>query len=668
MKSALMQPDRWLEQPGGLGIIEADAGESRRRLLEQWLQQASASPARTWLLSCRFADGGPWAGVHDLFASLIGEVRERRPDLLIKHDYELVHVLPELKRWMAVRNPSLTDLAPRDEKVRNYPADRAIRIVHGLIDLLDEIHSAVDGPWVIACDDYEAVGYIGHRFFQELVRRRGGSLGLCLLLATSPGRGEALGGQFPGGQERPVIRLQLPAAPATELDRQETARAAQALEEEVGADGLEAHIRLPELIRAWRLAGRPEKLAQWHYKGLELFNTLGFYEDAVVYGERARSFLKQCGPGWGDLRWSIFLKLFMSYVALSRPEAAACLAEEDAIGQVDDPGKQSRLSYLLAMLHSRYMPNRDLRRGEEYLTQGLEDLQRAEVSDEDFHFQSVFNRNGLAMIRHFQGRFQEAVELCREGFRELQLHLRDDRHRLHRSVLLYNMAQVYAAVGAHDDALRHYSMAMEMDPNYSEYYNDRGNIFLKIGRLAEAEADYRKAIDLSPPYHEVYTNLGQCYRRMGRWEEAIRAYSRALDLEPRQALALGGRGQCHDAQGQLAEADADYSASLALDPGQWDVLASRAVLRYAAGDLTASLTDLDRAVELAPENADLYQNRAVALADLGRSEAAARDLETYLRLQPEAADRQEVELRFQALTGAALRLDGGELPTAAPGR
>ena len=668
MTSEPIQPERFVKSRGRVLVVEARAGESRRRWLEQWLLGSTTIPARTWFLSCRFADGGPWAGVHDLFASLLGEIREQRADLLTRHDYELVHVLPELKRWMTVRNPTLTDMAPLDEKVRNYPADRAIRIVHGLIDLLTDLKGEADTPWVIACDDYEAVGHIGHRFFQELARRRGSRLRLTLLIATNPGEGELLGDQFGQAWESPLIRLDLPGSPKTEPDREEMARLAAALEEKVGSDSLETHIHLTELIRAWRLAGRPGKLAQWEFKALELFNNLGFYEDAVAYGESARSFVKKLTPESHELRWAIFIKLFMSYVALGRPEMASSLAQEDAIGQVSDSQKKSRLSYLMAMLHSRYLPNRDLRQGEEYLAQGLDLLERAEMPEEDFHFQSVFNRNGLAMIRNFQGRFQEAVELCQEGFAELELHLSHDRHRLHRSVLLFNMAQVYTAVGEQDEALRHFSLAMDMDPNYSEYYNDRGNVYLKMGQLAKAEADYRRAIDLSPPYHEVYTNLGQCYRRMGRLEEAIQAYSVALDLEPRQALALGGRGQCHDALGRLTEAEADYSASLALDRGQWDVLASRAVVRYMAGNLAASLTDLDRAVELAPNNADLYRNRAIALADLGRTGEEARDLEAYLRLWPDAEDRQEVEIRLQTLAGAALRPDDRALLAAEPGR
>lgn len=663
----LFLPERWHEKTGTVLVVEAEPGANRRSWLEERLREARESSARAWLLSCDFAEGGPWAGIHDFFLDLLPRIREERPDLIEKHDYELVHVLPELKRELIVRNPTLTDLSPPDEKVRNYPADRAFRIVHGLIDLLDSWKGAAGEVWILACDAHDAMGHIGRVFLRELMRRRGERLRVVLIAGVRPETGEAARQEF--GCRGDIVVLGLPPEPEPAVDRRQMARLAQHLESRVAGSRLEILIHLPELVRACRLAGVPERVALWQYWGLEIFNTLGFYEDAIKYGESARAFFSgKAEPGKEDLRWAIFVKLFMSYVALQQPERALRLAKEDAIGKTENPQQLSRLSYLLAMLHARYLPNRDLRQGEEYLERGMEDLQKADMTEDELHFQAVFNRNGLAMIRHFQGRFQEAIELCREGFRELELHLRQDRHRLHRSVLLYNMAQVYAAVGAYDDALRHFSLAMEMDPNYSEYYNDRGNTYLKIGRLAEACADYLQAIELSPPYHEVYTNLGQCYRRMGRFDDAVRAYSVSLDLEPRQALALAGRGQCHEAQESLAGAEADYSTSLLLDPEQWDVLASRAVVRYAVGDLAASLADLDRALALVPQNADLYQNRAVALADLGRREEAARDLETYLCLQPEAEDREEVELRLQTLAGAALRLDAGELPAAAPGR
>lgn len=97
-------------------------------------------------LRCHFDEGGPWAGTRDLFRALRPALEGEAAELLSKHDYELVHVLPELKQTLGVRNPSLTDIASTEERVRNYPADRAVRIVHGLIDLLIAFKEGAEGP------------------------------------------------------------------------------------------------------------------------------------------------------------------------------------------------------------------------------------------------------------------------------------------------------------------------------------------------------------------------------------------------------------------------------------------------------------------------------------------------------------------------------------------
>src|SRR5262249_53084516 len=154
-----------------------------------------------------------------------------------QHDYELVHVVPELKREVTVRNPTLTDLAPPEEKVRNYPADRAYRIVHGLIDLLDAWKGTAEEPWIVACDAYDSMGHIGRAFLRELMRRRGRRLRLTLILGVRPGQGEpALRELETQGR---VLSLDLPYEPAPEIDRQQMALLAQELEARAGGDRLE---------------------------------------------------------------------------------------------------------------------------------------------------------------------------------------------------------------------------------------------------------------------------------------------------------------------------------------------------------------------------------------------------------------------------------------------
>lgn len=642
------------DHAGRVLVLEAPCGRSRRALLGEIPARLESAKGQAWSVSCDFHEGGLWAGINDVFRSMSSAFLARRPDLVQKHDYELVHVLPELRRSIVVRNPTLTDTASFHEKVRNYPADRAFRIVQGLIDFLDEwkASSASGERWVLACDGFDAISHIGRRFFRELMRRRGAALQMTLVIAVEPGQGESAAAHFRPSLLGPRYRLDLPREESRRLDPEEAARRALELEARLGSDRIEIERHLPELIRLWEQAGNAEMLLRPRLWGLELYNTTGFYEDALVYGEGALAAIRR--HPFGDpkeMEWSVFIKLFMSLVGLRRSAEADALITGEMVGRDLDAEKRAKLCYLLAMLHARYFPERDLARGEEYLEEGLRHLAQSSLTGGEREFQYVFNRNGLAMIRTFQRRFDEALETCLAGFVHLEKHLGDDRYRLHRSVLLYNMAQVYTAIGSYDQAIVHYSRAIEMDPNYSEYYNERGSAHLKLGDLAAALADYQVAIELSPPYHEVFMNLGHCCRLMGRWRDAVAAYDRSLDLEPDQSEALLVRAQALEALGEVERAFEDYCEVLRLQPDDWRASASRAVLHYEAGRHAESRADLDRAIGLVPGCAELYRNRGVVLTDLGEMERALDDFTNYLEMEPQAEDREEIEQRIGHLIG-----------------
>jgi tetratricopeptide (TPR) repeat protein len=631
-------------------IVEAAAGPARRRWLEEHLQSSAAAGARTFSVSCDFDASGPWAGVNAFFSEFFADIQQQRPALVERHGFELVTILPRLRQSLKGSNPSLTDLATGEEKTRNYAADRAFRIVHGLIDLLDSWKTATspEAEWVIACDAYDLAGAMGRSFFSELMRRRGERLNIRLLLAVEPGNGEQARTSLGTGSAADIIAVNLTSEPPVVLDQATAAQRAAALEQQIGDKPIETLVHLPELIKLWQQAGRPDKVLRYKYIGLETYNTLGLYEDALRYGEDLLPLAQKYAHDDVRQQWVIIYKLLMCYTGLQNIQRCLELAEGEGMKlAAHDANIRARLFYLLAMFYARFQKNRDLAKGEEYLTRGLEAIEEANLPAGVYHFQSVFNRNGLAMIRNFEGRFQEAIELCRNGIARMSAHLGADEHLLHRSVLMYNIAQVYAATGATAEAIEHYSATIAMDPNYSEYYNERGNLFLRVGRLQEARADYLRAIELSPPYFEVFANLGQCYRRMGAMTEAIDAYSRALDLQPDHLLALLGRAKAHEELGHDEAAITDYTAALAQDPTQWEAIASRGVIHYEAGDLNASLADFNRAIELKPDQPDLYHNRATVLADLERYRQAAKDVETALALNPPEEDK----LALQDLLG-----------------
>lgn len=635
-------------------VLEAEQGRARREAAARWIGEAGGEGATTWLLDCDAMERGIWSGLNEWLEDLLPRMTQEAPDLVEKHATEFAIILPGLRREIGPWQRTLTDTSTGSETVRNYALDRAYRIGQGVVDLLDAWHERTGGgEWVVACESFDRSGALVRRFFRELARRRGRELRLTLLVSVAPGVAEETGDSFHSTVAVTGVRMDLPREAAEMVPEAEMTRRALEIEDIVREDPLLTEAHLPELIRCWIQSEHPERAARWQALALGTYNHNGFYEDALAYGDAVLASLDQlCAEGGFFTRWNMVGSLFGTYVAVGQAERVHRIILEEAWPKITSPHDRARLCYALAMLHARFLPSRDLTAAEGYLQEGLQNLARAGLPESEEHFLSVFMLNGLALVRHRQGNAREAASITKAGYERLNEHLSPMSHRLHRSVLLYNLAQVYAATADYAGAVESYSGAIEMDPNYSEYYNERGNAYLKMGRFHEAVRDYHEAIRLSSPYDEVWTNLGQCYRQMGRWEEAVRAYSRALDLDPSQRLPRVGRAQVYDAMGRVAEAIADYDAVLHADPDQALVLANRAVLLYGLGRLEESLRDLDRAIALSPGTADLYRNRAVALDDLGRHDDAERDLEAFLRLDPASPARVEVEARLSALRPA----------------
>ncbi|KPL86656.1 tetratricopeptide repeat protein [Herpetosiphon geysericola] len=607
-----------------------NTGAQRTEAAQAWLAQQSA--ARTWLLSMNRANLGHWAGLNSFVSSLLPEIKAQAPELLVKYDYELALVLPQLQRELAVRNPSLTDISNPQERTRNYAADRAFRIVQGLIDMLHEFRQHTpDQAWVIVCDQFDQAGSLVTMFFKELLRRADQRFGLTIGFLIEP-NAELLADYQSWAEHVEVINGAWQAdQPVAALDPAEAKQQLDELERDHTFDPIEIELHLPQLIQLATAANEPRKRLGFMHEGLSICSTRGLYADALYYGEPLQVEMERDFPKSVDFRLSAYLKLYNCYIGLKQAEPALAIAET-AVSITDNPARLFSWYYLIAMIHGRFAVPRDYDQAEHYLNLGIEAIQQADIPAQEKLFQSSFNRNGLALIRHFQKRPLEAIEICQECYKQLETGLDTEEHKLHRSVLLYNIAQVYDSLKDYQNALHYYTLTIEMDPNYAEYYNERANIYLQIGDYAAAERDYRQSIELSPPYTEVWTNLAQCYQLQDEFEQAVGAFSRALDIDPKNVVALNHRAECYEALGQTQAAIDDYSDSLRLKPSDSGIVANRAILYYELGDLVASLADLNTAIELQPDLAELYENRAVALEALERYPEAEHDRQQAILL------------------------------------
>lgn len=82
------------------------------------------------------------------------------------------------------------------------------------------------------------------------------------------------------------------------------------------------------------------------------------------------------------------------------------------------------------------------------------------------------------------------------------------------------------------DQIVHYSKAIEIDPDYSSAYNNRGIAKINLKQYDKAIKGLDKAILLDPNFPFAYNNRGVAKGNLNQLEEAKKDYQKALSLDP----------------------------------------------------------------------------------------------------------------------------------------
>lgn len=134
-------------------------------------------------------------------------------------------------------------------------------------------------------------------------------------------------------------------------------------------------------------------------------------------------------------------------------------------------------------------------------------------------------------VLHLNGEYERAVEQFRA------------------SIAAYPTAEAHTFLGwslSHlgrlDEAIEQCKIAIRLDPDFGNPYNDIGVYLITLGRHDEAVPWLEKAIASRRYccYHYAHTNLGRVLLGKGRLEEARRRFERALEYDPGYEPAIRG--------------------------------------------------------------------------------------------------------------------------------
>ena len=175
----------------------------------------------------------------------------------------------------------------------------------------------------------------------------------------------------------------------------------------------------------------------------------------------------------------------------------------------------------------------------------------------------------------------------------------------------------------------------------AEDHNYQGLVLNDKGRYDEAIAEYTKAIEINPNYSTAYTNRGNVYfNHLMEYDLAIADYSKAIELDPNNALAYENRSGVYYTNKQYDLAIADDSKVIMLNPDS-DAYQNRGVVYYASKQYGLAIDDFSMALKLKPtDEGFVYFCRAQAYRDMGLSAQAIADYKKFIELSKDPESSQ----------------------------
>lgn len=156
-----------------------------------------------------------------------------------------------------------------------------------------------------------------------------------------------------------------------------------------------------------------------------------------------------------------------------------------------------------------------------------------------------------------------------------------------------------------------------------DYYNS-GLSAMKAGAVQEAIEHFTRAIQESPSDYRLYNDRGVAYKRMGDLERALADYSKALEIKPDYANALNNRGLIYLQLGSYDDALHDFNEALKFGGIEGKIYTNMGLARARKGDHRSAIKDFDLAVSFRPLDYRSFLFMGESLEQIGDREKALK--------------------------------------------
>lgn len=176
-----------------------------------------------------------------------------------------------------------------------------------------------------------------------------------------------------------------------------------------------------------------------------------------------------------------------------------------------------------------------------------------------------------------------------------------------------NLANGYFAQGQWDAALHHYSLAVQINPDFPQALHNRGKVYHQRKEYDQALADFDAGLRQQPDSVGLWVDRGLTLYNMHRWDEARDSFTCAISFDGTCAAAFYGRGMVDVEYLRFDDALSEFDAVLQLDHTHRDARLNHSTCLKELGQLDRALAGYDLLITQNPDDTDAVFHKALIL-------------------------------------------------------
>ena len=177
------------------------------------------------------------------------------------------------------------------------------------------------------------------------------------------------------------------------------------------------------------------------------------------------------------------------------------------------------------------------------------------------------------------------------------------------SLLLSNIATLQRYQGRLADAVKNYTLALDMTPHAVTLLLNRAALYVEMDSIERAIDDYERVCQLDMYDTEARYSLGVLAMERGDNKRAEDLFNEIKRINPNSGLYQEGMGLLHKRNGNYSRAAELFTQVIKVQPSV-QLLGNRADCYLILKRLNDAEADIRTAIEMAPDDAYLYLLRA----------------------------------------------------------